>query len=562
MDLREIDRSAEMAITEFAPGSEKTKDKGKYRVEGISTSLRYEKARGRNPECIVSMNPSDVDALHNCYTMHIDPNSMQDISTWRIEDIRVNEEILTPKEEVAHNLQANEKMLIIPQAYRSYKLFQNDGKSVDSNDRGSHFSQATIFAKDNANSTNTKDVKNVKISAYGLNLNDEAEVWHVNTNKNQMFRGKYASINDNIDGVVTCHARRCPYCRSFELEENIGNYVCRTCGRTSDETNVVNEFVSSNSFMFYKRNVIQGNPQREYFNTINNGERFSFDIVIGSRKPTEMIKLEILYSNDYVDLNLTTGNEPAIRAAFFSAAFLLQRSLADKLDVSPDEIEISDKIENGKPVIYLSDAAPNGAGIVSYLYQDNNLEEMLQDITEFRTAFMQSLISDKHRNSCKTSCQDCLLTYNNRGFHHVLDWRLGVSILRLMLNPDFDFGFNPATRSNYPELSDYNALVVECAEKLRQTWDSGSYWKRVRIRDFDNLIIYHPLWNKIRLIAMAKSDNISTNRLAIYNTFHVLRSDLEPDRQPDNIDQIPAMALDDQGQTVDPNTGLVLGITL
>ena len=210
----------------------------------------------------------------------------------------------------------------------------------------------------------------------------------------------------------------------------------------------------------------------------------------------------------------------------------------------------------------MSDAAPNGAGIVSYLYQDNNLEEMLQDITEFRTAFMQSLISDKHRNSCKTSCQDCLLTYNNRGFHHVLDWRLGVSILRLMLNPDFDFGFNPATRSNYPELSDYNALVVECAEKLRQTWDSGSYWKRVRIRDFDNLIIYHPLWNKIRLIAMAKSDNISTNRLAIYNTFRVLRSDLEPDRQPDNIDQIPAMALDDQGQTVDPNTGLVLGITL
>ena len=565
MDLREIDRSTEMAITEFAPGSEKTKDKGKYRVEGITTALRYEKAIGNNPERIASINPLGVkvDALYNCYTMIIDPSSMQDISTWRIENIELNKDTLTPKEEIAHNLQANEKILVIPMAYRSYKLFQNEGKSVDSNDRGSHFSQATIFATDNAKSTNTKNIDNARISAYGLNLNDEAVVWHINTNNNQLFKGRYASrlLDPQMDGIDTYHANRCPNCGSFELDENNGQYTCQKCGNVSDEHSV-NTFVSSNSFMFYKRNVIQGNPPKEYINTIPDGEKYSFDIAIGSRKPTEMIKLEILNGNDFIDLNLETGNESAIRAAFFSAAFLLQRTLADKLDVSPDEIEISDKIEDDKPVIYLSDAAPNGAGIVSYLYQDNHLMEVLQDITEFKTAFMQSLISDKHRRSCKTSCQDCLLTYNNRGFHHVLDWRLGVSILRLMLDPNFDFGFNPATRSNYPELSDYNDLVVECAEKLRQTWDLGSYWKKVSMRDTDNLIIYHPLWNKNRLIAMAKSDNVSTEKLAIFNTFRVLRSDLDSDELPNNIDLIPAMALNDNGQLIDPNTGLVLGISL
>ena len=573
-DLRKIDRSTEMAINEFAPGSEKTKDKGKYRVEGLTTSLRYEETRPNRPEQIVSMIPEDVDALYNCYTMQIDPNSMQDISTWRIENIKVNKDIQSPKEEIAHNLQANEKMLIIPLAYRSYKLFQNDGKSVDSNDRGSHFSQATIFAKDNDKSTNTKNIENIKISAYGLNLNDEAEVWHINTNNNQLFKGRYASrrLDPEMDGLDTCHAKRCPNCKSFDLDENNGQYTCQKCGTVSDEQSV-KTFVSSNSFMFYKRNVIPGNPPKEYINPISDGEQYSFDIAIGSRKPTEMIKLEILTDNDFVDLNLETGNESAIRAAFFSAAFLLQRTLADKLDVSPDEIEISDKIENGKPVIYLSDAAPNGAGIVSYLYQDNHLEEMLHEITDFKTAFMQSLISDKHRKSCKTSCQDCLLTYNNRGYHHVLDWRLGVSILRLMINPNFDFGFNPATRSNYPELSDYDELVVECAEKLRQTWSKGSYWNTVTnnisgCRDVKNLIIYHPLWSKIRLIAMGKSDNVplkddkGNTTLAIFNTFRVLRSDLEPDKLPNNADMIPAMALNDQGQSVDPNTGLVLGISL
>ena len=563
-DLRSISRSTEMAINEFAPGSEKTKDKGKYRAEGITTPLRYEEAKHNRPERIVSLNPLDLDALFNCYTMQMDPNSMQDISTWRIENIELNTSQL-PKTEIASNLQKNEKMLVIPMAYRSLKLFGNDGKSADSNDRGSRFSQSTIFAKDNSNSTNTKDVENVKISAYGLNLNDEAEVWHVNTNNNQLFKGKYVTEGDHIDGVDdqgVCKMIKCPNCGSLNMDKNNNQYTCCDCGNVAAYKDAV-KFVSSNSFIFYKKITTQGNPQKEYINTIQDGEQYSFDIAIGSRKPTEMIKLEILNGNDFVDLNLETGNESAIRAAFFSAAFLLQRTLADKLDVSPDEIEISDKIENHRPVIYLSDTAPNGAGIVSYLYQEDHLKEILEDITEFKTPFMRSLINDKHRKKCKTACQDCLLTYNNRGFHHVLDWRLGVSILRLMLNPNFDCGFNPATRAQYKELSDYDDLVAECAQKLRQDWTVGDYHHKAQlIRNIENIIIYNPLWNKVRLIAMAKSDNVSTEKLAIYNTFRVLRSDLENDSLPDNIDQIPAMAINDRGQSVDPNTGLVLGIDL
>ena len=563
-DLKEISRSSEMAISEFAPGSEKTKDKGTYRVEGLTTSLRCERAIGNRPERIVSMNPDDKDALYNCYTMQLDPQSMQDISTWRIENIMINTDVVTPKKEIANSLQANERMLIIPKAYRSYKLFRNDGKKVESNDRGSHFTQPTIFARDNQNSTNQREVNNVRISAYGLNLNDEAEVWHVNTNNNQLFKGRYVSstIDRNIDGLVTCHTKQCPNCGSSEMDENNNQYTCRNCGTVSDSEHAV-KFVSSNNFMFYKRDEVAGNPPKEYINSIADGDSFSFDIAIGSRKPTEMVKLEIINGNDFVDLNLTTGNVSAIRAAFFSAAFLIQRTLADRLDVSPDEIEISDKIENNRPVIYLSDAAPNGAGIVSYLYHEGHLTDILRDITEFRTPFMQSLISDKHRHSCKTACQECLLTYSNRGFHHVLDWRLGVSILRLMLDPSFDCGFNPATRANYQELSDYDELVCECAKKLRQDWTAGNYYHKASyISNVTNIIIYNPLWSKVRLIAMAKNDQVPTAELAIYNTFRVLRSDLNNDLLPENLDQIPPMALDDQGRSVDPNTGLVLNVPL
>ncbi|UKI43055.1 MAG: hypothetical protein L6U16_07920 [Porphyromonadaceae bacterium] len=37
---RSIDRSSEMAISEFAPGAEKTKDKGQYRIEAYHHSYK------------------------------------------------------------------------------------------------------------------------------------------------------------------------------------------------------------------------------------------------------------------------------------------------------------------------------------------------------------------------------------------------------------------------------------------------------------------------------------------------------------------------------------------
>ena len=61
---------------------------------------------------------------------------------------------------------------------------------------------------------------------------------------------------------------------------------------------------------------------------------------------------------------------------------------------------------------------------------------------------------------------------------------------------------------------------------------------------------------------MAKSDGISMNKLAVYNTFRVLRSDLDKDPMPEGYEDIPPMSINDQGQTVDPNTNLVLGIEL
>lgn len=477
-EVRSVDRQLEMSISEFAPGSEKTKDKGTYHVDGLTLPMGVKKDRDRSSICFLS---ETNDALSNRYTICFDKDIVQgvtDINIERIENTDQSQSALTIKS----NYGLNQKMLVVPFAYRSSKIFKNYGRSIDNNERKSAFSQSIIFAKDDLNCSNTRIIGNLKVSTYGISLHDESEVWHINTNNNNFFIGEY---------------------RPQMLPKS-----------GTDDTD------SLGNFMFY--NEVNGELKR-----IEASSR-SIDIALGARKPTEMIKLELNSCNSRINLNLNTGNKSAIRSAFYSAAFLIQRTLADKLDVQPDEIEISEKINGDYPVIYLNDALPNGAGLVSYLYEGDNFEHVLRDITEFRTGFMKSLISEEHRKECLTSCQKCLKTYTNRGFHHVLDWRLGVGIINLMLDIEYDFGMT--STKDHEELMDYNNIVNACANKLNlnQAQEGQYYWNKIQRLKKTCQIIYHPLWNREIIKNQVLSEN-NAQSIHMYNTFKLLRSDVSED---------------------------------
>lgn len=484
--VKSIDRSSEIAISEFAPGSEKTKDKGKYRVEGLTIPI-MEEAKTQNN--INFYNPNG-DALSDRYILSY------------IKKVGENDNNIMEITEAPHgipadqiNLDDNQRLIVIPQSYRSLDIVGNTGTPVENNDKGSSFTQSQIFARDNGSiqtGSNKKTICNVDISMYEMGLNEDPTVWHVNSNNNRFYTGAYSA---------------------------------RLLGQPNG--NIAN-------FMFYDKINVNGKEE-----IVRKGQDpNTIDIALGSKKVTEMIKLELKSYPAVLDLSLQTGNKSAIRAAFYSAAFLLQRALADKLDVQPDEIEICEKIDGNftYPTLYLSDALPNGAGIVSYLYQDGKLEELIRCIIDFDSfdvtktpkdkSFMQSLISQEHRCNCLTACQKCLLTYNNRGFHHVLDWRLGVGILRLMLDENYDFGFDINTRANYEELQDWNHIVHECAKKfnLEAQREEQYYWIN---RDGICSIFYHPLWNRTKVIEMI---NEKYTGLKMFNTFKILRSDLTEDK--------------------------------
>ena len=497
-----IDRSSELAISEYAPGSEKTKDKGVYRVEALTLPMDFRKDKYDSDSLMFYYDDdndpdSEKDALKDRYIITYDKDIDFQNREGNITSIRPVDDLTTPARDLSRTLGKNQRLIVIPRAYRSNKVSGNNGTPVENSDRSSSFVQCQIWAKDDITNgnivQNVPNVPNVILSAYGLNLSSDAQIWHVNSNNNRFFRGKY----DYCDAP--------PYCNNTTLP----------------------------NFTFFQQTNNMMSPLKP-------DAQNSFEIALGSRKPTEMISIELKECSDVLNLNIwetPPTKRSAIRAAFFSAAYLLQRVIADQLDVQPEEIEISEKLQKDKPypIIYLSDALPNGAGIVSYLTKEGRLEKIIRDIVEFKTRFMESLKDENHRNKCRTACQDCLLTYSNRGYHHVLDWRLGVGILRLMIDPNYDFGFTEKTRCQYPELEDLDELIVAAAKKANVELNDGEWVKQIRINSYEpgeddiiiNKLFYHPLWDITKTIA--KTSVPKGSKVELYNTFNLLRSNIVED---------------------------------
>jgi hypothetical protein len=112
---------------------------------------------------------------------------------------------------------------------------------------------------------------------------------------------------------------------------------------------------------------------------------------------------------------------------------------------------------------------------------------------------------------------------------------LGVGILRLYIDPNFDFGFNDENRQNYRELEDYNTLLRISKRKmsiLDENFVNSDDWFCMQQDRFDGTktyVIYHPLWRKQSV--RAKTGLTAANDVKMYNIFNLLRSDIEADNE-------------------------------
>ncbi len=194
----------------------------------------------------------------------------------------------------------------------------------------------------------------------------------------------------------------------------------------------------------------------------------------------------------------------AVKAAFYSAAFILRAVAADLLDIDPEELDISNvrqvTLGSGAKAgeIVINDHLANGAGFTAWL--SGHWQDVLADavcLSPPPGSFPAALIAPGHRSSCDSSCYDCLRQYRNMSYHGLLDWRLGLSLLRCLADDAFDGGLSGG--SSEPDVADWPSFAVAWRDTFCECFAGCTPRAFGPLPGFEvggwDVIVVHPLWD-------------------------------------------------------------------
>lgn len=411
-----IDRGQAMAIYEFAPGAQKTKDKAIYQSIGFTS------------EIIKGKDVNGRDTITNKDDVMTTGNSPFYLNRWmeRCKKCGYSMSYDIDKEPEGlfcicgnHDDKTYGKFIIkSPKAYRGDFLL-----GADSRDEADFVTnRPPIYADRSAEADAKRDIKTVGNT--NLIISDKDVTWRVNTNGDKLYEGSYFDLkNFNPETHKTITLKN--------------QWVHKALVPTTTPNGLT--FKAEDGYRIDFLNRIDENP-----------------FALAINKKTEILKLYPLSIPPELNLDHIIKMNPnfserqciGVRAGFYSAAFLLQRVLADKLDVDPTEIEIADItrkeivdiIQKNVAEIILTDELPNGSGFVRRLYEE--FEEMLNEALAPKSidTYIKRIHSEEHEGRCFDACYDCLKVYRNMNWHSLLDWRLGLGILRIFKDKNYKSG--------------------------------------------------------------------------------------------------------------------------
>jgi hypothetical protein len=206
------------------------------------------------------------------------------------------------------------------------------------------------------------------------------------------------------------------------------------------------------------------------------------------------------------------------RAAWYSFAFFLRTAAATLLDVDINELDAGVRTTfidtPGGRVLdvqaFLTDRLENGAGYCTWLSDADNFRSLLtQASVEVADKLAERWTRDDHLNECTASCNKCLREFGNQPYHGLLDWRLALDMARLAADSDAavdlttDLGGRPnpwkAIRARIPAIMD----------KLGYDLESPAGEPRVFHHRGDRLrawVEIHPLWQDDHELVRAARD--------------------------------------------------------
>jgi DEAD/DEAH box helicase domain-containing protein len=249
---------------------------------------------------------------------------------------------------------------------------------------------------------------------------------------------------------------------------------------------------------------------------------------LASIKPTDVLVLGIqVWPAGIIYTPLDVNG----RAALYSLGFMMRRAAAVQLDIDERELKVGLRIVRDanaqvRGEIFISDSLENGAGYSSHLGTPSEAEDLLQFLVgQGDPSFYDPLVEAAHADICQTSCPDCLRDFSNLAFHNILDWRLGLDLARLSLDPAAPIDFSV---SYWQGLAAVSAAAYFAAQPQWQLVTLAGVPAGRRGNNFE--IIVHPLWdthpnNRCPQLdaAVAQAQAAGAQRIICKSIFEVLR---------------------------------------
>jgi DEAD/DEAH box helicase domain-containing protein len=219
-----------------------------------------------------------------------------------------------------------------------------------------------------------------------------------------------------------------------------------------------------------------------------------------TRKNTDTLSFIVKYFQSQ-KFDFSPGNNEnksnSLKAVFLSAATILQRCFADILDIDPREIEFANpeittvNTPSGFSQTFqvtFYDSHDNGSGYVKRIKERMSAEAT--DLHDFisTSRYYESIVSDDHRSGCRSgSCYKCIRTYENSQLHGLLDWRLGLDLIRFMGDRNYIIDFR--------EFADYVLSTLSNAGYAVQvvTDQDGNSAVSVTLDGTPKYIVTHPI---------------------------------------------------------------------
>ncbi|SDC15967.1 DEAD/DEAH box helicase [Niabella drilacis] len=467
-----IDRAQAMAIYEFAPGAQKTKDKAIHQVIGFTSDFINTRRNGVQIVTNVETGNQLPFSLNRWFVRCRACGFFETYSETEKTDKETRNEFDTCPNCGEDNPDKYQRpfMLKSPRAYRTNLSAGSDTKD----DSEFLLSRPPIFAE----KTGTANTE-IKINA-SISISDNDVTWRVNTNSDRFFTGKLYNTNNKF-----------PFNQNGFWFNN--QWLLNDFSGNTNDSNGHSMFVQQNATSTEEQIALASNKNTEIFR------------IAPSTVPLEL-DLNMFFSE--TDLPHVKAQSNGVRSGYYSAAFLLQRILADKLDVDPTEIEIADIsmkiLEDGTnrriAEIILTDELPNGSGFVRFLY--DNFTNLLSEAINPSTAnsYLGKIHSQTHQEKCDDACYDCLKVFRNMNYHSLLDWRLGLSMLRVMSDSTFVCGADG--NFNFVEVQNWLDFATELRNGFSQSFGFSNAaeinglpiikWGR---NQRNVIMIVHPFWN-------------------------------------------------------------------